>query len=87
MCVCISRTAVDIVGLEGLVFQSISTETKMKRNPRETEEVRKSLEEKERAGEERGGGSDGEGGGGVTGVEGWVDAWRDEADFWPGVLR
>lgn len=64
----------------------------MKRNARETEEVWKSLEEKERAEEER------EGGEREGGRDGWwwrmgfeggrgMDGWRDEAsDFWPGEL-
>lgn len=70
-----------------MVFQSISTETKMKHNTRETEEVWKSLEEKERAEEESEGGErDEEEGrddrdGGVG-----CDGWRDEAGSWPGVL-
>lgn len=42
-----------------MVFQSISTETKMKHDLSETEEVWKSLEEKERAEEEREGGEGG----------------------------
>lgn len=52
----------------------------MKRNARETEEVWKSLEEKERAEEEREGGERDEEGGmvvvgwrGLKGVEGWME--------------
>lgn len=49
----------------------------MKRNVRETEEVWKSLEEKERAEEEREGGERDEEGGmvvvGLKGVEGWME--------------
>lgn len=60
-----------------MVFQSISTETKMKHDASETEEVWKPLEEKERAEEEREGGEGGEVGGG------WMEGWRDEAEFWP----
>lgn len=74
-----SCTAVDIVGLVGgVVFQSISTETKMKHDVSETEEVWKSLEERERAEEEREGGEGGEARGGCS-----RSGWRDEADFWP----
>lgn len=51
-----------------MVFQSISTETEMKHDVSETEEVWKPLEEKERAEEEREGGEGGEVGGG-----GWME--------------
>lgn len=56
----------------------------MKCNARETEEVWKSLEEKERAEEEREGGERNEEGGMV--VEGFDGGWRDEADVWLGKL-
>lgn len=50
----------------------------MKHDVSETEEVWKSLEEKERAEEEREGGEGGEVCGGCS-----RSGWRDEADFWP----
>lgn len=56
----------------------------MKCNVEETEEVWKSLEEKERAEEEREGGERDEEGGMV--LEWFDGGWRDEADFWPGKL-